>query len=192
MPKNIRDIGVDGSGGGRTKGTTKWILVDMNATCVSFEIFQRAKQHWNSFPKSFHWNFTKNNTFPWFLGGFWGNFFTQFCPSGVTSPPYVRNPPSRISEHILVLRIRQPNRFLLLVSDDFRKSFREQMRNRWVPSRIQKKFFRFLGTRKLLSNVRSSHTVVKNIPVSVLVLLSLSVFLSFNSRQEHSQTSNRH
>ena len=37
-----------------------------------------------------------------------------------------------------------------------------------------------------------THTVVKNIPVSVLVLLSLSVFLSLNSRQEHSQTSNRH
>ena len=36
------------------------------------------------------------------------------------------------------------------------------------------------------------HTVVKNIPVSVLVLLSLSVLLSLNSRQEHSQTSNRH
>ena len=58
-----------------------------------------------------------------------------------------RNPPSRISEHILVLRIRQPNRFLLLVSDDFRKSFREQMRNRRVPSRIQR-FFKIFGNSK--------------------------------------------
>ena len=50
----------------------------------------------------------------------------------------------------------------------------------------------FQNCQFISSNFYSHHTVVKNIPVSILVLLSLSVLLSLNSRQEHSQTSNRH